>query len=381
MGTAKDTTNRQPPDVGAAERKKKNYTRSTFPLHRVEDILQIAEAIEANNAGQPYPPMEIAGSIGRSPGSTGFHALLSSSLKYGLTTGSYKSDRIALTPLGRVIVAPTSAEERAEAMRAAVLSPEKFAQAYEYFKGKKLPDTQYLMNIITREFDVPAEHAEPFAEVFRANLHYVGLLREIGGSLWVADSLITSTPSADLSAAPEEAADDGSLETSEVSEVPPVALVMPTPPEEPKRPKAIFIGHGPDKVPLTQLTKILDEWGLPYKVAEYEPNAGRPISQKVADLMDECGAAILIFTPDRELRDLDGDSVWLSSANVAHELGAASVLYEGRVVVFKEAGVDLASNYSGIGYIEFEKNKLSAHAMELFREIQHFGLIKIIVGA
>ena len=81
--------------------------------------------------------------------------------------------------------------------------------------------------------------------------------------------------------------------------------------------------------------RILDEWGLPYKVAEYEPNAGRPISQKVADLMEECGAAILIFTADRELRTLEDEPVWLSSANVAHELGAASVLYSGKVVIFK----------------------------------------------
>jgi hypothetical protein len=96
--------------------------------------------------------------------------------------------------------------------------------------------------------------------------------------------------------------------------------------------------------------------------------------------MDECGAAMLVFTADRELRDLDGNSVWLSSANVSNELGAATVLYNGRVVIFKEQGVDLASNYSGIGFIEFEKNKLSAQAMELFREVRHFGLIKISVG-
>jgi hypothetical protein len=87
-----------------------------------------------------------------------------------------------------------------------------------------------------------------------------------------------------------------------------------------------------------------------------------------------------VFTADRELRDADGNPVWLSSHDLAHELGAASVLYKGRIVMFKEAGVDLASNYSGIGYIEFEKGKLSAYAMDLFREIRHFGLIKISVG-
>jgi hypothetical protein len=69
-----------------------------------------------------------------------------------------------------------------------------------------------------------------------------------------------------------------------------------------------------------------------------------------------------------------------SSHNLAHELGAATVLYLGRVVVFEEPGADLASNYSGIGYIEVERGKQSTNAMDLFREIRHFGLIKISIG-
>jgi hypothetical protein len=43
--------------------------------------------------------------------------------------------------------------------------------------------------------------------------------------------------------------------------------------------------------------------------------------------MKQCGAAILLFTPDEELRDLDGNAVWRPSQNVGHELGAASMLY------------------------------------------------------
>ena len=170
-------------------------------------------------------------------------------------------------------------------------------------------------------------------------------------------------------------------DSSSGAAAPDVPVAVPPPvPEPTKRPKAIFIGHGPNNVPVTQLTKILDEYGLPYKLAEYEPYGGRPISKRVADLMAECGAAILIFTADRELRDLDGEPVWLSSVNVAHELGAAAWAYDNRVVIFKEAGVDLASNFSGIGYIEFEQDRLSAHAVELFRELVHFGLVKISVG-
>jgi hypothetical protein len=40
----------------------------------------------------------------------------------------------------------------------------------------------------------------------------------------------------------------------------------------------------------------------------------------------------------------------------------------------------LASNFSGIGYIEFEKDKLAAHGLELFRGLVHFKLVKISVG-
>lgn len=115
-------------------------------------------------------------------------------------------------------------------------------------------------------------------------------------------------------------------------------------------------------------------------MAEYTANAGRPIPQKVADVMHECGAAILLFTPDEELRDLDGNPVWRPSENVGHELGAASILYDNRIVIFKEQAVTLPTNYSSIGYIEFEKNDLKAKAIELFRELIAFGLVKISVG-
>jgi predicted nucleotide-binding protein len=239
------------------------------------------------------------------------------------------------------------------------------------------------MNTLTREFGVPAKDADRFAKIFRSDMEYAGLLVPTKTGHFLTDDLegASARVAVPIGEGNEiEGDDEGSLEAA-ASEVLAVAPPLVSgEPDKSQRPKAIFVGHGPDKTALSQLTKILDEWGLPYKVAEYEPSAFRPISQKVADLMNECGAAILIFTADRELRDVEGNPVWLSSPNVSHELGLASVLYDGRVVVFKESSVDLASNYAGIGFIEFEKNKLSAHAMELFREIRHFGLIKISVG-
>jgi len=126
--------------------------------------------------------------------------------------------------------------------------------------------------------------------------------------------------------------------------------------------------------------KTLDNLGIPYAVAQEEPNVGRPISQKVRDTMERCGAAILVFSADLEYFDKDGNSVWKPSENVGHELGAAAVLYDDRVILFKEERVQLASNYSGIGYITFEKDKLDAKVNDLLRELFGLKILRVAVG-
>ena len=150
----------------------------------------------------------------------------------------------------------------------------------------------------------------------------------------------------------------------------------PPAPERKRRPNRIFVGHGKNKTPRDQLTKMLGQLNIPFKVAEDEPNLGRPISQKVRQTMDECGAGILIFTADREYRDLDGGAIWLSSENVANELGAAAVMYDDRIIIFKQEGVELASNYSGVGYITFEKDQLEAKMPDLLRELVAMKILK-----
>jgi len=88
----------------------------------------------------------------------------------------------------------------------------------------------------------------------------------------------------------------------------------------------------------------------------------------------------LIFTADEEFRSPDGQVIWRPSENVVHELGAASVLYGGRIIVFKENTLNLPSNFSGIGYISFEQDRLDGEANSLFKELVAFGLVKITVG-
>jgi predicted nucleotide-binding protein len=95
--------------------------------------------------------------------------------------------------------------------------------------------------------------------------------------------------------------------------------------------------------------------------------------------MNECGAAIIIFTADEAFKDAGGQAIFRPSENVVFELGAASALYGSRVVIFKETGVTFPTNFRDIGYIEFEKDRLDAKVNELFRELIGFQLITVSV--
>ncbi|HEV7806125.1 MAG TPA: hypothetical protein VGO80_09915 [Solirubrobacteraceae bacterium] len=56
------------------------------------------------------------------------------------------------------------------------------------------------------------------------------------------------------------------------------------------------------------------------------------------------------------------------------------MMYDNRIILFKEEGVDLASNYSGIEYIPFAKDNLDAKVNDLLRELFAMKIIRVSVG-
>jgi predicted nucleotide-binding protein len=148
-------------------------------------------------------------------------------------------------------------------------------------------------------------------------------------------------------------------------------------PAEPPLGQGIFIAHGKNKKPLEQLKRILDQFKVPYRVAVEEPNLGRPIGEKVREIMQSCNCAILIFTTDEEFTEKEGNTVWRPSENVVYELGASGYLYGDRIVILKEDGVDFPANFRDIGYISFKKDQLEAKSMDLLKELIGFGILKV----
>jgi len=338
-----------------------------FPKMSLEQALAVPNALMLNG-GQPMTVIDLATALGKSPGSSGVRLLGKSSGDYGMTSGSYKS-QFKMEPTGRAIVEPTSTDEKMNSLLKAALTPASFQKVYSFYQGKKVPEKQYLSNTVVREFDVDAKQVAAFTTIFLANLRFVGLIKATPGGDWITATptpIEEVDPPADVLDASDFVDED---EDDAIVFRPPVAPPVPAEPAKKKRPNKLFIGHGKNKTPLDQLTKTLADLQIPNVVVQDLANEGRPISQKVRDAMDQCSAAVLIFSADEEYFDKDGNSIWKPSENVSHELGAASIMYENRVILFKEESVQLASNYSGIGYIPFEKNKLDAKTNELLREL------------
>lgn len=353
--------------------------KAGFPKFNLEDCVALPEAL-GRNGGQPLPPVDLAIAIGRSPGGSPWRQLTASSSQYGLTKGSYKAMLIELDEYGRAVTSPKSAVERATALVGAALNPAVFRTAFDYYKGKKFPERQFFMNTAEREFGVTPGQSAQFVDIFTENVRFVGLMRDTPGGEWLANEPV-ATPSGvaardemDVDVAEPPASSDG-LPSKWPPSTPPTGE-----PGRKDRPNRMLLCHGGNDKPLQQLKAMLDQLGIPYMVAKTEPNLNRPISAKVRETMDQCGAAILIFSPDRQFFGRDGESVWLSSENVANELGATSVLYDDRVIVFKDDSVQLASNYSGVGYIPFETDKLDAKMPDLLRELLAMKILKMEVN-
>ena len=358
------------------------------PSASLSTALQVAETIAEKNASHPMNRLLLAEAMGYSPSSSGFRNKLAASAKYGLTEGNYNSETISLTSLAVAATRPRNEAERIEATRTALRAVPIFNDLVEYFGNAKLPEPSFLKNILERDpFNIDSAWSESVAEAFTEDAREVGYLRSIGISPHIVLDASGTTPA--IATSPDEPLDgrSGSQEVPVVRA--PVGdssnLGAGGDIEEPRRdsaarsvPMQLFIAHGSNRRPLEQLKEILNSWKVPFLVAVDEANAGRPISEKVADTMRQCSAGIFIFTADEHFENHTGETVSRPSQNVVYELGAASLLYGRKIVILKEAEVTFPSDFSDLGWIEFDKDALDAKAMDLLREMIALDAVRLV---
>jgi predicted nucleotide-binding protein len=353
-----------------------------YPPLGLAEALRVPRVIQDEASGMEVSRLTLAELLNVSPASSNFRELVASSRFYGLTNGGINADEFGLTPLGNEA---TGGDEVAQvtSYKQAVMNVAPYKTFFATFSNKKIPGATAFKEFLTRSGGVAAERADECMQFILADAQTAGLVRMMKGGAQYVD--LSGTPS--TSADDEETADDA-LAVDAVDEEPedegdrtPEAQTT-TPLPRDGKPKKVFIAHGKNRTPLDQLKNALDTFKVRYAVAIDEPNAGRPISRKVAALMrDECSSGIFIFTADerfvRELANGETEEVWRPSENVVFELGAASILYENRIVIFKEKGVTFPSDFSDLGYIEFEKDQLVAELGSLFRELVGLDILEV----
>jgi hypothetical protein len=155
--------------VGKKAAKKKTVGRPptwTFPKNPLEDAIRVAKAIEEKHAGNPMPAREVAVAVGfRQTADWRFKELLRSANLYGLVSGT-PSTSISLTALGQDVVAPSSPGQRSGALLAAFRNVGEFAAVEKFYGEKRIPEDEFFLNTLTREFQIPRDRVDTFAKIF-----------------------------------------------------------------------------------------------------------------------------------------------------------------------------------------------------------------------
>jgi hypothetical protein len=142
----------------------------SFPKVPLEEAIRIPRAIDDKFGGNPAPAQELARAVGfRQSKDWRFLDILRAANQYGLVSGTGATARVALEPIGQDIVAPSSPKDRQEALRRAFRNVEDFARVEDYYRGKRLPDDEYFLNTLSREFKVDRDRVQTFSTVFRVN--------------------------------------------------------------------------------------------------------------------------------------------------------------------------------------------------------------------
>lgn len=315
------------------------------------------------------PPIDTAMAMELSPGSSLFRDLASASMKYGLTKGTWRATHIALTQAGESVTTPKSPDERAQAILAAALHPGSFDQIYQFYKGKKVPESQFFINTVIREFGIPTEHAKACEEVFRANMEFVGLLKKTNGGTWLgaeATSAEVASEATEVETPEPDVQVEGPIEPKKSQ--PATTSSQSSPPAN-----RVFITHGKNDKIVAQVKELLVYGKFDPIVSVEKHTVSRPVPDKVLDEMRECSAAVIHVGAEKMLIDEKGKQHPVLNPNVLIEIGAAMALYGRNFILLVERGTELPSNLQGLYEVRYEGDGLDHEAtMRLLKSFNDF---------
>ena len=157
-----------------------------YPSTTFEDTLILPKSILEHGINGEIERLALLSRLDRSPSSSRTRDLISSSSKYGLTTGSYNAQFLKVTDDGRALFASNSLpqEIKEKQFELAVKQFDHFNNLYEKLKNQRLPGETVLMGEFGRS-GVSSDDCQKAANLFTANIRYIGLVERITGNDYV----------------------------------------------------------------------------------------------------------------------------------------------------------------------------------------------------
>ena len=140
--------------------------------------------------------------------------------------------------------------------------------------------------------------------------------------------------------------------------------------------RAVFIVHGKDELNRRRLETLLQKhWNLEAIVLSYEPGKGRTLIEKFEQEAQRATYAIVLFTPDDQVKIPDIDEYAQARPNAVFELGwFCGSLGRSKVCILCKKGTKIHSDLDGINRIDF-KDSVEEKVLDIERELKEVGLI------
>jgi len=347
-----------------AGRERKYISQADVPAFSLERAIRIPAAIAENYGYKPATPLQVAKALEVQPSSGPFRMLTGAALAYGLTTGGYNAEIIAITPLGLRIVRPTADGDDTSAKREALLRPRVIRDFLQKYDGAALPKEMIAYNVLM-EMGVPKDRT---ADVFRLifeGAKAVGFIQDINGRSYVE---LSGTAVQENVAEVKDSGEPPESPRAPVLTLPISSVkagsggsVAPQPPgiaPPDARARRVFISHGKNKALIEPIKRLLAFGELEAIVSVQTQTVSQPIPTKVMEEMRSCGAAIIHVEDERRLIDGDGNQHIVLNDNVLIEIGAALALYGNRFILVVKEGVKLPSNLHGLLELRYKGDTL-----------------------
>jgi hypothetical protein len=331
-----------------ADPKRTRISQSDFPNFALEDAVRVARGLWENYAGRGTAPHNVAMALDLSPTSGSWRNLCGASIAYGLTEGGYNAGEIALTELGRRVVAPTAEGDDTRALQEAALKPRVLGEFFRHYDRAKFPRDDIAKNVLIDK-GIPKDRAEGVLTLLKRNGELVAFIKQTKTGPFVSldvapqslGQLFSTTETAEI-----EDDDDGVDVFASVA--PPSPVPSPPVPAEAVVNNRVFVTHGKNHAVLDQIKEVVELGGFEPVISTRTETTAKPIPDKVMDDMRSCSAAVIHVGAEGILTDADGNPHPQINPNVLIEIGAAMALYRGRFILVVEEGVPLPSNLSGL---------------------------------